>query len=749
MNSRRNNRLSAFASLFGMMLIGGLLSALALAPVALAGGWLVNSSVETMNSNLQDLSSNKDLPLTTTITDRDGNPLAYLYKQRRFDIASQDISQEMKKSIVAIEDRRFYEHNGVDIRGTARAALANLTSGEVTEGASTINQQYVKNYLLLVQATSDSERSAATETSIPRKLREMRMAANLDKQYSKDEILTRYLNLVPFGEGAFGVEAAAQTFFGIHASELDTAQSALLAGVVQSTSALDPYNNPKGATDRRNTVLQARVTNGTLTQEQADAAKQKPLGILPEPHTEINGCIGAGDAGFFCDYVLQFLEEKGMPLEELTQGGYTIRTTLDPHAQEAAHSAVTKNISPTQKGVSGTANFISPAANTHEVVAMASSRTYGLDADKSQTVNPVTHALEGHGAGSIFKIFPSALAIEDGMGLDTMLDVPNRIEVDGIGFGGAEGCPPTKYCVENAGPYKPRMTLREALATSPNTPFVAMIKNIGVDKTVDMAVKLGLRSYADKGSYDANTSIADNVKETKQGSFVLGPTPVNPLELSNVAATLADNGRWCEPTPVLSISNPDGSPHPITTTPCEQVLEPDIAHALSNALGSDATSGTAAAAASSSGWKGPISAKTGTTETNNSAAFLGFTPKWAGSTYIFNDGGTAASLCTSPVRQCAQGNLFGGNEPAQTFFAATNPVISNYGGAGLPAYDPKYNRGTNPPAGSDSSPGGFFGRDPGRPRIETPLPPELEQFRRGAEEFLNRLDSALRGQNRR
>ncbi|MGV8268214.1 penicillin-binding protein, partial [Pseudomonas aeruginosa] len=142
--------------------------------------------------------------------------------------------------------------------------------------------------------------------------------------------------------------------------------------------------------------------------------------------------------------------------------------------------------------------FIHPGETTHDVVAMASSRGYGLDTDRHQTVLPVTHSLQGHGAGSVFKVFVAAAALEDGMGLDTMVDVPRRVEVTGLGSGGAEGCPPATYCVENASTaYPARMPLREALAQSPNTPFITMLQKIGVPRAVDLAVKLGLRSYAE------------------------------------------------------------------------------------------------------------------------------------------------------------------------------------------------------------------------------------------------------------
>lgn len=738
---------TALGKLFSTILIAGVLSALALAPFAAAAGWAVSSSADTMHSNLQDITNEDTIPLTTTVTDRDGTPIAWVYDQRRYDIPGDKISKDMKDSIVAIEDRRFYEHSGVDVRGTLRAAIANFTSGGVAEGASTLNQQYVKNYLYLIDAESDAERQAAIETSIPRKLREMGMASDLNDSFSKEEILTRYLNLVAFGRGAYGVESAARTFFGTHADKLNVAQSALLAGVVQSTSALDPYSNPDGAKARRNDVLQARVNAGTLTQAEADKAKAEPLGLRDKPGGEANGCIGADNAGFFCDYVLEWLQNKGMSMKDIARGGYTIRTTLDPKAQQAAHAAAETNVRPTEAGVSEASTLISPTKEGHEVVAMASSRTYGLDTKNQETVNPVTHSLQGHGAGSIFKIFTAALALEDGMGLNTVLGVPSRVEVEGLGHGGAKNCPATKYCVENASSYQSSMTLREALATSPNTPFVNLLKEVGVERTMDLAVKLGLRSYAEKGSHDKDTSIADFVKENKLGSFVLGPTPVNPLELSNVAASIADNGQWCEPLPVLSIKDRHGKQVEVKKTPCEQALKPEIAKALANGMGSDVSSGTAANAAASSGWSGPIAAKTGTTETSFSAAFLGFTPGLAGSTYIFNDGGTAANLCTSPVRQCAEGNLFGGSEPARSFFATSSKIIGNYGGAKLPDYDHAFDRSNNPypstaPSVSSGRSGSGRGNSTGGGGGTSP---SVNDLRSQAEAFLNRLDSALRG----
>ncbi|MGO1803464.1 MAG: transglycosylase domain-containing protein [Candidatus Corynebacterium faecigallinarum] len=675
------------------VIVIGALTAVAIVPLVGGVGVAVTAGSETIDDDLADIDENQSLPQVTTITDRDGGVLARLYDQRRFLVESDEIAEPMKQAIVAIEDRRFYEHDGVDVRGTLRAMAANLSSGGVEQGASTLDQQYIKNYLLLIDAADDDERAAATETSVARKLREMKMAINLEETYSKDEILTRYLNLVPFGNGAYGIEAAARTYFGTSAAELTVPQSAMLAAMVQSTSLLNPYSNPDGVLDRRDTVLDAMVDTGDLGPEERARLGEEPLGVGDSPNSAPNGCIGAGNAGFYCDYVLSYLADHDLDTEELARGGYTVRTALDPVAQDAAATAVRNEADPAAPGVSLTSNYIAPTDDGHEVVAMASSRRYGLDAEAGQTVLPLTHSPEGNGAGSVFKIFAAAAAMEKGMGLDTMLDVPRRLDVSGMGSGGAPGCPPDRYCVENAGEFKGQMTLREALATSPNTPFVRMAEQLGTERMTEIAVKMGLRSYAAEGSHDGETSIADFVTDANLGSFVLGPLQVNPVELANVSATLADSGRWCEPSPVLSVTDSAGEDVALDTPDCEQAIDRGVADALANGMGGDVADGTAAAAARSAGWRGPVAAKTGTTEASLSAAFLGFTPGLAGATYAFNDGSQTSPLCSSPLRQCGDGNLFGGNEPARAFFNTMDSIVGDYGGPGLPRYNRDYDRG--------------------------------------------------------
>ena len=636
-----------------------------------------------------------EVPAVTTMVDAKGNTIAWLYSQRRFEVPSDKIADTMKLAIVSIEDKRFAEHNGVDWKGTL-TGLAGYASGDVdTRGGSTIEQQYVKNYQLLVIAQTDAEKRAAVETTPARKLREIRMALTLDKTFTKPEILTRYLNLVSFGNGAFGIQDAAQTYFGIDASQLNWQQAALLAGLVQSTSALNPYTNPDGALARRNLVLDTMIENLPGKADELRAAKQQPLGILPQPNELPRGCIAAGDRAFFCDYVQEYLARAGISKDQLAKGGYLIKTTLDPDVQNSAKQAVDSLAAPDIQGIASVMSVVLPGKTAHPVVAMVSNRTYGLNTAAGETMQPQPFSLVGDGAGSIFKIFTTAAAMDMGLGISANLDAPVRFEAKGLGSGGAKGCPKDTWCVQNAGNYRGSMSVTDALAQSPNTAFAKLISQVGVQRSVDMAVKLGLRSYAEPGTaraYDpeSNESLADFIKRYNLGSFTLGPIEVNALELSNVAATLASGGVWCPPNPVDKLYDRRGNEVAVTTETCDQVVPEGLANTLSNALSKDVTSGTAANSAGSVGWNLPMAGKTGTTEAHRSSGFVGYTNHYAAANYIYDDSPNPSDLCSWPLRQCGDGNLYGGNEPAKTWFTAMMPLAQSFGDVTLPPTDPRY-----------------------------------------------------------
>ncbi|MUL83711.1 PASTA domain-containing protein [Mycobacterium sp. CBMA247] len=675
-------------------MLAGLLVATLMFPVVGGAGIMMARLSDTVAQDSAQVLAG-EAPIVTTMVDTSGKPIAWLYEQRRWVVPSDRIADTMKLAIVSVEDKRFAEHSGVDVQGTLNGLLGYMRGIDQVRGGSTIEQQYVKNYNLLVKAKTDSERRAAVEVTPARKLREIRIALALDNALPKGEILARYLNLVAFGNGAFGVQDAARTYFGVDAADLNWQQAALLAGVVRSTSTLNPYTNPDGALARRNVVLDTLIDYLPDRAEELRAAKATPLGVLPQADPLPQGCIAAGDRAFFCEYVLQYLARAGLTVEDVARNGYLIRTTLDPKVQNSVQSAIQKYADPNTNGVASVMSVITPGKDTHRLIAMADSRTYGLNLDANETVQPQPFSLAGDGAGSIFKIFTTAAAMDMGMGINTQLQVPGFFQAKGLGSSDTPGCPKETWCVRNVGNYRSPLSVTDALAQSPNTAFAKLISQIGIPRTVDMAVRLGLRSYAEPGTArdyatDSNESIADFVKRQNIGSFTLGPFELNALELANVGATLASGGTWCPPSPIDKIFDRNGHEVGIETVPCDQAVPEGLANTLSNALSKDYASGTAAGAASSVAWKVPMSAKTGTTEAHRSSGFLGFTNRYAAANYIFDDSSSPSGLCSYPLRQCSDGTLFGGIEPALTWYAAMSPIANDFGPVALPPTDPRY-----------------------------------------------------------
>jgi membrane peptidoglycan carboxypeptidase len=679
--------------LLGLCLLAGVVTAGMGFPFALGVGLLSNDAGDSVSSTSSSLVEG-GLPLATTLTDNAGRPIAYIFDQNRTQVTADEISPAMKAALVAIEDRRFYEHQGVDWQGTIRAVIANSASGDVVQGASTLTQQYVKNYTLYVEAKTEAERLKATEQTPARKLKEARIALQLERQLSKEEILTRYLNIVFWGNGAYGVESAARTYFDTSAKNLTVAQAALLAGMVRSTAATDPVQNPQAALERRNVVIAQMRDQGMIDESQAGAATAEPLGIVTPLNTRPNGCIGAGDAGFFCKYVTQYLTEAGFSPEQLSRGGYTIRTTLDRDKLAKMKASLDAEVPPTQPNVANVMSLVEPGQNAHKVLAMASSRTFGLDAEALQTSYGLPYEPVNLGAGSVYKIFTAATALEKGLGINYQMSVPpsgyaSPMYVDG----GGRPVP-----VQNVGNYPERMTLQDALATSPNTAFVKLEEFTGVPDVVDMAVRMGMRSLATTPFVDPRTgrrtdrSIAEVTKAQRLASFTLGVSPTSVLELANVGATIASAGRWCPPTPIESITDAAGKPVPLTEAPCAQVLEPGLANTLFTGLSKDALIGTAAGAARQVGWNRPMGGKTGTTQEHKSAAFVGILPNLAGSVITFDNSSSPRPLCDGAGAPfaCRSGTIFGGKTPAETWFGAVRPMVDGTPVLPLPPTDDRY-----------------------------------------------------------
>ena len=691
-------RVRLLLRLLGPCVLAGVLVASVLMPMAIGTGLVINRNSAT-TGNLLDRMITQDMPVATTLTDRGGKPIAYIYDQYRKPLPPDQIPQVVKGAITAAEDKRYWGHSAVDPQGVARALFSNAQAGKVTQGGSTLTQQYVKNFLVHVDAKTPLQQQQAQASTMARKINEARVATEVGAHMNKEEVLAAYLNVVPFGNQAYGIAAAAQTYFGKPAQQLTTAESALLAGLVNQPGNLDPATNPEEALARRNTVLDRMAdpaNNIRITKEDAERAKQEPLGVVHPLQRPPNKCIGAGDSqvsGFFCSYVEDYLAKAGINADQLETGGYTIRTTLDPEANRIAKEAAERNVPKDNPFIANALALIRPGRDSHQIVALAANRDFGPDASKGQTMYNEAASTVPFGGGSVYKVFNAASLMEQRKGgIFQMVDAPPDYTSSIFKNGTAP------YHVGNAEGVKPGpRTLQMALATSPNTAFVKLEEKTGVANMVDMANRLGMRDQQDhtmsgNKADPGDPTIAQKVKETNNGAYTLGFTPTNVLQLSNVGATIMSDGRWCEPTPVLDAKDKNGNPVPLKHKPCEQAINPGLAHSLAVGMSKDdAPGGTSARAAQSVGWNRPLAAKTGTTENYQSAAFLGATPQLAGADLIYTDGRKTGPICkTNPPSLCGDGNMFGGDVPAHTWYQAASQILQGKPVLPLPPPDPRY-----------------------------------------------------------
>lgn len=671
--------------------MGILLGALLSPGAAWAVGTLAQlSTTGPLSGSEADLLAGR-MPSTTTVEDATGRPIAWLYRQDRTPVAFSQIAPTMTAAIVAVEDQGFWSEGAIAPAAVVRAAVADARAGHIVQGASTLSQQYVKNYRELVTATDPAQRQAAVAQNLGRKLRDIRLAAQLERSASKQQILADYLNVVSFGHGAFGIASAARTYFATTPDRLTLDEAALLAGVVNNPSQFDPVDHPAAATGRRNVVLAAMAGQGVITTAAARAAAAAPLGVLAPLNTRPEGCYAAGDAGFFCDEAVHYLETHGLSAGELHTGGYAVRTTMDPRAQAAATAATARTASPTNPHAADVLSLVAPGADRHRILALASSRRFGTDGRSGETAVDQPVAPVPFGAGSVYKMFTAAVALEKGLGIDDTIPVPPTYSTPA--YRTADGSPAV---VHNVGGYPPRETLTQALATSPNTAFVRLEQLVGLDRVVATAESLGLRSLTRPAQGgDPSTSPGSRIVAGHDLSFTLGVTPTSPLELSNVAATLASHGTWCPPTPIDTVTDASGRPAALThLTRCHQAVPAPVARTLAHGLGQDAVSGTSAGAARATDWSRPVSAKTGTTENYESTAFVGFTSGLAGASMVFDDTSRPGPLCAGPpVHACSSGSLYGGDAAARTWYRAANTILAGHPVTPLPAAAPTLEHG--------------------------------------------------------
>lgn len=511
-------------------------------------------------------------------------------------IQLEDISPLLINATLAIEDRKFYDHPGFDLRGMARALLVNLKHMDSKQGASTLTQQLARNLYL------------SHEKTLVRKLKEAKFAIQLEMKYDKDEILEMYLNEIYYGHGAYGIESAAQLYFDKSAKDLTLAESAMLAGIPKGPTYYSPYNYMNNAVQRQKTVLHAMVETGFITRSEADKAASEKIALQPKDRQQNKGI-----ASFFRDYVRGILiNEFNITEQQLEQGGLDIYTTLDPQAQKAAEEVVEKEMD--SKSELETALVSIDPRNGH-IKAMVGGKDYRK--------NQYNHALaKTRQPGSAFKPIMYLTALDSGQltGISTFNSQPTLFHYDNNR---------KTYKPSNFGDkYFGEINMRQAIAASDNIYAVNTILQIGAEEVVKMAEKMGI------------TSPLEPVP-----SLALGTSPISPLEMASAFAVLANNGQRIPPIAVLRITDAIGrTVYTAPETKGEQVVDPAAAYVLTRMMEDVFETGGTGRRVSSL-MKRPVAGKTGTTDTD--AWLVGYTPELSTAVWVGYDKGRKISSSES------------------------------------------------------------------------------------------------------
>ncbi len=530
---------------------------------------------------------------TTRIYSADGRLLTELFAEHRQPVAFEAIPPDLITALLATEDRQFYQHSGVDLKGIARAVVKDVIAGEFVEGASTITQQLSKTLFLTPQK------------NLMRKLKEAVLSIQIERRYTKKEILTLYLNQVYFGSGAYGIAAAAATFFGKPVSALTLSECALVAGMPRLPSVYSPLINPDRAVKRRNLVLRQMADTGEISRESYHRAAAEPLRLA-------KGHDVPAIAPYFIDFLRTDLE-TAVGTSALYRSGLTVHTTLNADLQQAANAAVARGLSDifsrmTKNGLSDPkpqAALVAIQASTGAVLAMVG----GADHAES----PFNRATQSRRQpGSAFKPIIYAYAVSQGYPQNTLLLDAPVVYTDGSG-----GTPwaPGNFSRET---FEGDITFRQALSKSKNIPAVRLMDVMGPSAVADFARGLGIRS-----PLSANLSLA------------LGTSEVTLMDLTSVYAVFANGGNRVTPYGLTTIADRDGRVrwrHRARSTP---VMDRPAAAIVTDMLTAVIREGTGRLAA---GLLRPLAGKTGTTNDYRDALFVGYSPTTAVGVWVGQDG---------------------------------------------------------------------------------------------------------------
>ncbi|MDD4601183.1 Penicillin-binding protein 1F [bioreactor metagenome] len=506
----------------------------------------------------------------TQVFDINGQLISKLFEENRIVVSINNISPYVQQAIIANEDTRFYNHAGIDPIGIIRAVVVNIRTGSLAEGGSTLTQQLAKNMFL------------TQERTFTRKIKEAVLAVIIERKFSKQEILQAYLNQVYFGEGAYGVEAAAQVYFGKHSSELSLGESAMLAGLPRGPNIYSPYIDLKAALDRRNTVLSGMVKEGYITRDQVEVAVQEPIALAGKKKRAVQ-------ASYFLDYIANELVGK-YGANRVYKGGLKVYTTLDIKTQEAAEAVLGQ--------LQGAVVAIDP--RNGYIKAMVGGKDYA----ESQLNRVVAEIRQ---PGSAFKPFVYAVGLNQGLAANSIL-VDEPINISGYS--------PENYDKKHQGP----ITIKKALRMSVNVASVKLGQQVGIDNVLSLAQNMGITTIIPQ----------DNNLATSLGGLTNG---VSLLELSTAYTAFANAGVVSRPVSILKVLDESGQIMEENNPSQYSVLLPEVAYILTDMLKAVIDNGTATPAAIGR----PAAGKTGTTDNYETAWFIGYVPELLVGIYVGND----------------------------------------------------------------------------------------------------------------
>ncbi|MBO3094674.1 penicillin-binding protein [Cellulomonas dongxiuzhuiae] len=727
---RRVSAVQALALLLSFCLvagIGGVLAAgLVLPGVAVANG-LTGMTVTAFDDLPSELEQ-QPLPEKSEILAADGTLLATFFVQNRVVVPLSEIAPIMQQAVIAVEDRRFYEHSGVDPASMLRAAVSSGLGDK--QGASTLTQQYVKNVFLdAAERVEDPQEKIRLRAEakvnkgpegIARKLREAKIAITLEKTMSKDEILEKYLNIAAFGASVYGVESAAQYFFSTSAKELNYLQAATIAGITQSPTRWDPvgpadetaeqdaarYADAKG---RRDQVLDDMHQLGYITDEELRVGLETPVEATLAVSKLSQGCMSANatvaGAGFFCDYVTKviandpaFGETPSARTNLLYKGGLTITTTLQPGEQAVADAEV-KNGVPVDDPSTVASAVVTVKPGTGEITAMAQNRNYSALSEQAAGETSVNFNTSyryggsgGFSPGSTYKVFTLLEWLKQGKALQASVNGTrmqyNMNEFTASCIGRLTG-PPYKFGNSEGGRAIQQSVL-DATKNSVNSAFMAMATQLDLCNIVNGAAALGVTKAGNPAATDPTIGTpAGDVPFDPLPGNVLGSQSTSPLQMAAAYATFASGGTYCKPIAITSVRNTDGEELPVPTADCQAgAIEPRFASALNFAL-SNVWSGTASSVGAP---PFPSAGKTGTTSNNEYNWFVGYTPLRATAVWVgYSDGMRTMNRATINGKRYTSGP-YGSSIAAPTWKRYMTQILA---GTENPGFAPPTDREIN------------------------------------------------------